>query len=131
MPLSTYLANALANHVYRNTAYTSPTATYSALFTSTATLAQIIAGTLTNEVSGGAYARVAVTFGAPTAGVVNNSTVTFATATAGWGTIRFVAEMDAATAGNVLSVAQLSSDVVISTGNQFQFNSGSLVASFA
>jgi hypothetical protein len=131
MPLSTYLANALANHVYRNTAYTSPPATYSALFTSSASLAAIQAGTLTNEVAGGAYARQAATFGAPSAGVVSNSTITYPTATAGWGTIRFVAEMDAATGGNVLSVTQLSSDVVISTGNQFQFNSGSLTASFS
>jgi hypothetical protein len=130
MPLSSYLISALLNHVYRNTAYTSPTQTYAALFTSTATLAELIAGTLTHEVTGGAYARQAATFAAPSGGAVSNSTITYATATAGWGTIRFVAEMDALTAGNILSLSQLSSDVVISTGNQFQFNSGSLIATF-
>jgi len=126
MPASTYLANKIANHVYRATSYTSPAAVYAALFTSTATLAEIKAGTLTNEVSGGSYARVAVTFGAPTDGDGSASTVTFTSATAGWGVVRYVAIMDASTAGNVLTYAQLSSDVTINTGNQFQFNSGSL-----
>ena len=126
MPASTYLANKIANHVYRATSYTSPAAVYVALFTSTATLAELKAGTLTNEVTGGAYARVAATFGAPTDGDGSASTVTFPTASAGWGTVRFTAIMDASTAGNVLSYAQLSSDVVVSSGNTFQFNSGSL-----
>lgn len=126
MPASTYLANKIANHVYRATSYTSPAAVYAALFTSTASLAEIKAGTLTNEVSGGSYARVAVTFGAPTDGDGSASTVTFATASAGWGTVRYVAIMDASTAGNVLSYAQLSSDVTINSSNTFQFNSSSL-----
>jgi hypothetical protein len=128
MPASTFLENKLIDHVYRNTSYTSPAAVYCALFTSTATLAELAAGTLTHEVSGGAYARVATTFGAGSAGVSSASTVTFATASAGWGTVRYVAIMDAATAGNVLSYAQLSSDVTVNTSNTFQFNSGSLQA---
>jgi len=130
MPLSTYLVNKLCNHVYRNTAYTQATTVYAALFTSTATLSELLAGTLTNEVTGGAYARVAITFGAPSSGVTSASTVTYTTASAGWGTVRYVATLDASTAGNVLSYAQLSSDVTINNGNTFQFNSGSLTASF-
>lgn len=130
MPLSTYLVNKLVNHCYRNTTFTSPTTVYAALFTSTATPTELLAGTLTNEVTGGSYARVALTIGAPTAGVSTASTVTFTTATAGWGVIRYVAILDASTAGNVLSDAQLSSDVTINNGNTFQFNSGSLTVSF-
>jgi len=126
MPASTYLANKIANHVYRNTAYTSPTTVYAALFTSTASLAELKAGTLTNEVTGGSYARVALTFGAPTDGDGSATTTTFPTATAGWGTIRYVAVMDTNTAGNVLTYAQLSSDVTVNTSNTFQFNSGAL-----
>lgn len=126
MPASTYLANKIANHVYRNTAYTSPTAVYVALFTSTATLAEIKAGTLTNEVTGGSYARVAATFAAPTDGDGGASTVTFPTATAGWGAVRFVAIMDASTAGNVLTYAQNSSDVTVNTGNTYQYNTNAL-----
>lgn len=130
MPMSTYLANAVANHVLRNSSYSSPATVYAALFTSSSSLAALKAGTITNEVSGGSYARVAVTFSAPTDGDSSASTVTFATATAGWGTIRYVAIMDAATSGNVLMYAQLTSDVTINNGNQFQFNSGSLAYAF-
>jgi hypothetical protein len=128
MPASTYLANKLYDLVYRNTAYTSPATVYAALFTSSSSLAALKAGTLTNEVSGGSYARVAVTFGAPTDGDGSAGTTTFTTATAGWGTVRFVAIMDASTSGNVLSYAQLTSDVTINNGNTFQFNSSSLAA---
>jgi hypothetical protein len=128
MTASLYLQNKVANHIYRATTFTSPAAVYAALFTSTASLAELNAGTLTNEVTGGSYARVAVTFGAPTAGVTNATTVTFPTATAGWGVIRYVAIMDASTAGNVLDYAQLSSDVTVNSGNTFQFNTNALSA---
>ena len=128
MPASTYLANALYNHVYRNTTDTSPTTVYVALFTSSSSLAALKAGTITNEVSGGSYARVSATYAAPTDGDGSAGTVTFTTATAGWGVVRFFAIMDASTSGNVLVYGQLSSDVTINTGNTFQFNSGSLAA---
>jgi hypothetical protein len=129
---SNYLETAIFNHVFRNTSYTSPATIYLALFTSTATAADLEAGTITNEVSGGSYARQAVTFGAPTNGVGSNSgTITFPTASAGWGTIRFVAVMDASSAGNVLWHAQLTSDVTINSGNTFQFNTGSVAPSVA
>lgn len=130
MPLTTYLVNKLVNHCYRNTAFTSPTTVYAALITSTASASDLLAGTLTNEVTGGSYARVALTVGAPTAGISTASTVTFTTASAGWGVIRWVAIMDASTAGNILSDGQLSSDVTINNGNTFQFNSGSLQLGF-
>ncbi len=127
---SNYLETAIFNHVFRNTAYTSPASLYLALFTSTATAADLEAGTITNEVSGGSYARQAVTFSAPTNGAGGNSgTITFPTASAGWGTIRFVAVMDASSSGNVLWYAQLTSDVSINSGNTFQFNAASVVPS--
>lgn len=129
---SNYLETAIFNHVFRNTSYTPAATLYLALFTSTATAADLEAGTLTNEVSGGSYARQTVTFGAPTNGVGSNSgTVTFPTATAGWGTIRYVAVMDASTSGNLLWYAQLSSDVTINSGNTFQFNASSVSPSVA
>lgn len=129
---SNYLETAIFNHVFRNTAYTSPSSLYLALFTSTATSADLEAGTITNEVSGGSYARQAVTFAAPTNGVGSNSgTITFPTASAGWGTIRYVAVMDASSSGNVLWYAQLTSDVTINSGNTFQFNTGSVSPSVA
>lgn len=129
---SNYLETALYNHVFRNTAYTPASTLYLALFTSTGTTAELEAGTLTNEVTGGSYARQAVTFAAPSGGAGSNSgTITFPTASAGWGTIRFAAVMDASSSGNVLIYGQLTSDVTINTSNTFQFNAGSFAASVA
>lgn len=129
---SNYLETKIYDHVFRNTAYTPAATLYLALFTSTATSAELEAGTLTNEVTGGSYARQTVTFGAPTNGAGSNSgTITFPTASAGWGTIRFVAVMDASSSGNVLWYAQLTSDVTINTSNTFQFNAGSVAPSVA
>lgn len=130
---SNYLEDAVYNHTLRNISFTSPATIRAALFTSTATGAELEAGTLTNEVSGNAYARQAITFGAPSNGSGSNSgAVTYPTATpSNWGTIRFTAIMDASTAGNVLLYTQLDADVTINAGNTFQFNAGGFVASFA
>lgn len=129
---STYLENALYNHVLRNTTLTSPTTVYAALFDTSASLANLEAGTLTGEISGNGYARTAITFGAPTNGLGSNSgAVTFPAASGGnWGTIRYMAIMDASSAGNVLMYTQLDADVVINDGNQFQFNTGDLDADY-
>lgn len=129
---ATYLENELYDHLFRNLAYTRPTTVYAALFGTTASTALLEAGTLTGEISGDAYARQAITFGAPTNGLGSNSVaVTFPVATPGnWGTIRYMAIMDASTAGNVLMYTQLDSDVVINAGNQFQFNVGDIDPDF-
>lgn len=110
---SNYLEDALYNHTLRNIAFTSPATIRAALFTLTATGAEIEVGTLTNEVASNAYARQAITFGAPSNGSGSNSgAVTYPTASpAGWGTIRFTAIMDAASSGNVLIYTQLDADV--------------------
>lgn len=132
---SNFLEDALFNHVLRATSYTSPTPRM-ALFTSTGTTAELEANTQTNEVpNSNAYARQAVTFGAPSNGSGSNTgAVTFPVATpAGWGTIRFGAVVDSAShnAGQVLVYTQLDADVTINAGNQFQFNIGAYVVTFA
>lgn len=129
---STFLENELYDHLFRNAGYTSPTTVYAALFDITASLANLEEGTLTGEISGNSYARTAITMGAPTAGLGSNSgAVTFPAASGGnWGTIRYMAIMDAATAGNVLTYTQLDADVVINNGNQFQFNIGNISVDF-
>ncbi len=59
--MSTYLENALASHVLRNTAYTTPgTTIYVGLIRFYET-AKLEAGTVTQEATGGSYARVQVT----------------------------------------------------------------------
>ena len=59
--MSTYLENALVNHVLRNTAYTSPGTTVYVGLIKYYDAAVVEAGTLTQEASGGSYARVQVT----------------------------------------------------------------------
>ena len=129
---STFIENELYDHLFRNASYTGPATVYAALFDLTASLANLEAGTLTGEIAGNGYARTAITMGAPTAGLGSNSVaVTFPAASGGnWGTIRYMAIMDAATAGNVLTYTQLDADVVINNGNQFQFNIGNISVDF-
>jgi len=124
--MTDYLENALANHVLRHVAYSSPAAVYVALFT--VAPGETGGGT---EVSGGGYARQAVTFGAPSNGTVTNSAdVTFPVATANWGTIVAFAIFDAATAGNMLIYGNLTSSKTVNSGDQFRFPSGQLQISF-
>lgn len=120
--MSNYLENALINATLRNTAFTSPTTIYVGLYTSDPT----DAGTGT-EVSGGSYARKAITFGAPSNGVsVNNAAVEFDQATDDWGTIGYFALLDASTSGNMLYHGALTASKTIETGDVFKFATSSL-----
>ena len=122
---STYMENAIIN-LMRSTAFTQ-VAAYVALFTSVATGVELEAGTLTNEVSGGAYARQLAGLSAPSDGVTSNAAdITFPTATANWGTVAFVALMDAVTAGNVLMYSALDANKVVNSGDTFKINLGDL-----
>jgi hypothetical protein len=122
MSMSDYLENALLNAVLRNTPYTSPSQVYVALFTSDPT----DAGTGT-EVSGGGYARQAVTFNAPSNGQVTNaSDILFPVATASWGTVTHVGIYDAQTGGNLLFSGALTTSKTISANDQLKIAAGSL-----
>ena len=119
---SNYLENAVINAVLRNTAYTSPTTVYVSLYTSDPTDAD--SGT---EVSGGSYARTAVTFGAPSNGVSTNSAdVEFPQATASWGSVTHIGIHDAASAGNLLFHTILDTTKTIDSGDIFKIASGNL-----
>jgi len=142
---SNYLENALLDHVLRNTAYTSPTTVYVALFNSDdstgATSELLEAGTLTTECTGGAYERQAVTFDAISNGSTSNSgNLTWATATDGnWGTITHVAVMDSdvdgqgdsAGQGNVLFYGALDTAREILQDDTFQITASSLTITLA
>ena len=120
--ISNFLENALINATLRNTSYTSPAAVYVGLFTSDPTDAG--SGT---EVSGGSYARTAVTFGAPSNGVTTNSAaVEFPQATASWGTVGWIGIHDAATSGNLLYHTALDTSKTIDNGDIFKIAIGSL-----
>jgi hypothetical protein len=131
---SNYLENKVLDHVLTATAYTQPVTRYIGLFTNTSTNAasNLEAGTLTDEVSGGSYARKTVTFSAASNGTSSTSaTVTFDTATGNWGTITHVAVMDALTNGNVLFWGAVTTPKTIETGDTFQVSSGNLTVSLA
>jgi hypothetical protein len=118
---SDFLENAMINHVYRNTAYTPPTAVYAALYTTDPTDADT--GT---EVTGGSYARQAITFGAPVNGVSSNTVeVVFPVATASWGTVTHGAIRSAVTAGDLLNHINVTAELV-SINNQYKFPIGSI-----
>ena len=124
---SNFLENALINATLRATTYTSPATVYVSLYTSDPTDADT--GT---EVSGGSYARTAVTFGAPSNGVSTNSAdVTFPTATAAWGTVTHIGIHDASTAGNLLFHTPIDTSKTIDSGDIFKITSGNLSVQLA
>ena len=119
---SNYLENALINATLRNTAYTSPSVVYIALYTSDPTDANT--GT---QVSGGSYARQSATFGAPSNGTSTNSAaIEFPQCTSSWGTVSFIGIMDASTSGNLMYHTALDTAKTIDTGDIFKIAIGSL-----
>jgi len=125
--MSNYLENALINVTLRNTAYTTPTTVYLALYTSDPTDADT--GT---EVSGGSYARQSITFGAPSNGVSTNSAaIEFPQCTASWGTVTHVGIRDASTAGNLLYHTPLDASKTIDSGDIFKIAISSLSVTLA
>ena len=124
---SNYLENAIINATLRATSYTSPSSVFVALFTSDPTDAG--SGT---ELSGNAYTRKAVTFGAPSNGVTSNSAdVNFDQATGNWGTVSHIGIYDASTGGNLLYHTPLTSSKTIETGDLFKIATSSLVVTLA
>jgi hypothetical protein len=125
--MSNYLENALINATLRNTSYTSPSVVYIGLYTSDPTDADT--GT---EVTGGSYARQAVTFGAPSDGVsTNTAAIEFPQATGTWGTVGWIGIEDASTGGNLLYHTALDASKTIATGDIFKIAIGSLSVTLA
>jgi hypothetical protein len=125
--ISNYLENALINATLRNTAYTSPTTVYVALYTTDPTDADT--GT---EVSGNGYARQSVTFSAPSDGATSNSAaVEFPQATGSWGTVAYIGIRDASSGGNLLYHTPLDASKTIATGDVFRIAIGSLTVTIS
>lgn len=116
---------------------TAPATVYVALFNSDpstgSTLENLEAGTITDECTGGAYARQSASFGTISNGSVStDANITFPTATDNnWGTITHVAVMDASTSGNVLFYGALDTAREILQDDTFQITSGSLTVTLA
>jgi hypothetical protein len=117
-----YMENKIIDHMLRNQSFTPPSTVYVGLFTS----APSDAGGGT-EVSGGAYARQAVTLDAASGGASENSAdITFPTATANWGTVTHLALFDALTGGNMLMWTPLDDSKTVNNGDTFKINAGAL-----
>jgi hypothetical protein len=128
--MSDYLENKIIDFVFRGQTFTPPATLYVALFTT----ADNDAGSQRVEVSGGSYARAAVTSslanwagtqgtGTTTASTgtggttSNNNAITFPAPTAGWGTIVGIGIFDAATAGNELWYGSLTTSKTVNSGD--------------
>ncbi len=141
--LSNYLENKLVDAFLRGQAYTMPATVYVALATTAGSDAAC--GT---EVTGGSYARVAVTSslanwaGTQGAGTTvastgtggttsNNAAVTFPAPTANWGSVTEFCVLDASSGGNLLFRAALSAAKTINNGDAApSFGIGSLTFQF-
>jgi hypothetical protein len=120
---SDFLENAVLAKVFNATAFPATPTVYLALYTAAPTDAG--GGT---EVSGNAYARVAVTanttnFPAPSGGSISNGTaINFPQATpAGWGVVTHFGIFDASTSGNLLYWGVLSSSKTVDALDTLSF----------
>lgn len=118
MSKSDFLENKLLNIVFKNTAYTPPATVYAALMTAAPT--DTGGGT---EVTGGSYARQALTMGTPSLGVITN-TLAFTFSAVPAATITHVAVYDALTTGNLLYYEALSSSIIATAGADIEFGVG-------
>ena len=122
MSFTNFLETELLDHVFAGAAYTAPGTKYLALFTA---ISDGEAGSVT-ELSGSAYARQTVAFTTSGNTTSNNAAVEFPTATGSWGTVTHVGVYDAASSGNLMAYATLSSSKAIATGDVFRVPSGDL-----
>jgi hypothetical protein len=122
-----YLENKILDHVLRNTAYTSPSAVYMALFTAAPNDAYTSGVPTGTEVSGNNYARSAITFSAAASGAITNSgTVTFNTPSGSWGACSHFGIFDASTTGNLLYWGSLAQTETPLSGNAVTFPAGDI-----
>jgi hypothetical protein len=122
---SDYAENKILDHSTGKTAFTMPSV-WVGLYTATPSDAG--GGT---EVSGGSYARKS-TAGSDWAAAASGSTsnaavITFVTASGSWGTVTHFGLFDAASAGNLLMWASLTTSKTIGNGDVASFPIGNLV----
>ena len=122
--LSNLAEDLVLDWLFTTASATRPTAWYVALYT----VAPGEGGGGT-EVSGGSYARVAVTFTvsgtAPTT-ASNSVAVEFAAATGNWGTIVAAAIFEALSGGNMLAYGDLTAPKAIDSGDVLRFAIGEI-----
>jgi hypothetical protein len=113
---SAYLVGKFYGVALQGTSFTPPTTVYIALATGAFT-----AQACTTEVTGGSYARVAVTSNTSnwtqaSGSISNNVAITFPAPTANWGTVNQFCIYDALNGGNLLLSAPLNISQAINSG---------------
>ena len=78
------------------------------------------------EVSGGGYARQSVTFTVSGNTASNTAAIEWPVATSGYGTVTDVGVFDAASGGNLIAYAALTTSKSIDTGDVFRLPAGDL-----
>lgn len=116
MATSNYLEDALLNAVLRNTAFTSPTTIWVALFHQDPTDFNDTA----QELALASYGRVQVIFSDATSGACSNSgDINFLQATESWGTVSHIGIYDSETVGNLLYHGQLTVPKIVELNDTF------------
>ncbi len=124
--ISTYLAHKVLNASLRNTTYTSPATVYLALLNGEPSVSDAY-----DEVSGGSYARQAVTFTAPSGrATASVGVVTYPEATADWGRPTHWGLFDASTAGNLLWSSEMVRALDLPSGSVVSFPVGKVPVLF-
>ena len=124
---SDFLEDAILDHVLGGGDYTRPGTVYIALYTSAPTDSG--GGT---EVTGGSYARVAVTnnltnWPAASGSIKQNGVAfTFTQATANWGTVVAFSILDAVTSGNFMYWGDLTASKSVENGDTAEFAIGGI-----
>lgn len=102
---------------------TRPSAVYVGLFTTTPTADDGTGGT---EVSGGSYAREAITASVSGNTMNPSADVTFTTATASWGTVNGFGLFDAVSGGNLLAYDDVTTPKLVDNGDTAKFTAANL-----
>lgn len=131
---SDYAENKVLDHVVGKTAFTMPSI-WIGLWT--ATLTDASTGATAGEPSGGAYVRKSTAGAdwnaAASGSLTNAAALTFATATANWGTITHFALVDSSTtgAGNIIGWADLTTAKAVNNGDTASFAIGAITVTLA
>jgi hypothetical protein len=129
--MSDYLEDEILDHILGNASWGPAATVYVGLWT--ATLSDTSTGATAGEVSGGSYARVAVTnnatnFPAASGGAkTTGAAVDFGTASGSWGTVTDWCIVDSSSgAGNIYYYGTLTASKTIASGDSAQFASGDI-----
>lgn len=119
MSISDYYENKILDHMFGNVAFTPPATVYCSLHSADP------GETGANEISGGSYARQAISWAAASGGSKKNSAdITFTNMPAA--TVTHVGIWDASTAGNFLAGGALTASKTVNAGDTFKIAANDL-----